>query len=183
MEFNVGCSDRRDVMADIRIHIPEKLLQIDRETRTVLATNKTNNLKVYLYFNQPVLNTSSEIMNSLKTTQGSLVPIHGNDFGNRRFGFQVFIHVCFVMFNVLPRHFLFSSCIFFYFQVKDLSQIAIVTVSLHANSIISRQGTPVSPLAPVTFLYGKELPHKKFVFYLGNILSIMFACLSLFKKF
>lgn len=113
MEFNVGCSDRRDVMADIRIHIPEKLLQIDRETRTVLATNKTNNLKVYLYFNQPVLNTSSEIMNSLNTTQGSLVPIHGNDFGNRRFGFQVFIHVCFVMFNVLPRHFLFSSCIFF----------------------------------------------------------------------
>lgn len=116
MEFNVGCSDRRDVMADIRTHIPEKLLQIDRETRTVLATNKTNNLKVYLYFNQPVLNTSSEIMNSLKTTQGSLVPIHGNDFGNRRFGFQVFIHVCFVMFNVLPRHFLFSSCIFFLFS-------------------------------------------------------------------
>lgn len=42
----------------------------------------------------------------------------------------------------------------FLFQVTNLSGISIVTLSLETDKIISRQGTPVSPTAPVTFLYG-----------------------------
>lgn len=85
----VDVTDRRSVFAELRTHIPEKLLQINSETRTVLATNKNRNLKLYLYFTEPVRNSSSEIMSSLNTSQGSLLPIDGDDFGNRRFGFQV----------------------------------------------------------------------------------------------
>jgi hypothetical protein len=41
-----------------------------------------------------------------------------------------------------------------FFQVANLSSIAIITISLLSNSIISRPGTSVSPIAPSTFLYG-----------------------------
>jgi hypothetical protein len=40
-------------------------------------------------------------------------------------------------------------------QVANISDMAIVTLSIDSNSIISLQGTPVSAIAPVTFLYGK----------------------------
>ncbi|KAM7465314.1 hypothetical protein LguiB_012876 [Lonicera macranthoides] len=122
--------DRRSVFANLRTHVPEQLLQIDSETRTVQATNRHKNLKVYLYFTSPVLNSSAEILNSVHTSQGSLLPISGNTFENRRFGFQF----------------------------KDIYGMAIVTVSLDSNLILSRQGTPVSPVAPVTFLYDSQRP-------------------------
>lgn len=74
---------------NLRTHVPERLLQINSETRTVLATNKNKHLKVYLYFTEPVMNSSAEILNSLNTNQGSLVPISGSSYGQRRFGYQV----------------------------------------------------------------------------------------------
>jgi hypothetical protein len=40
-------------------------------------------------------------------------------------------------------------------QVANISGMAIVTLSIDSNSIISRQGTLVAQVAPVTFLYGK----------------------------
>lgn len=40
------------------------------------------------------------------------------------------------------------------FQVSNVSSIAIITVSLNSNLIITRQGTPVSPISPATFLFG-----------------------------
>ncbi|KAF2315900.1 hypothetical protein GH714_040695 [Hevea brasiliensis] len=67
---------------------------------------------------------------SLNVSEGSLVPISGENLGNRRFGFQV----------------------------VNVSSIAIITVDIHPNSIISRSGTPVSSIAPVTFLYDSERP-------------------------
>lgn len=73
----------------LRPRIPEKLIQLDKETRTVLATNKNSNLELYLYFTEPVLNSSTEISKSVHTSQGSLSPIVSNSLGNRRFGFQV----------------------------------------------------------------------------------------------
>lgn len=82
-------TDRRSVSVDIRTQIPERLLQIDRETRTVLATNRTENMKVYLYFTEPIVNSSTEILNSLNISQGLVTPISGNSLGERRFGFQV----------------------------------------------------------------------------------------------
>ncbi|XVF54085.1 hypothetical protein PTKIN_Ptkin05aG0152700 [Pterospermum kingtungense] len=117
--------DRRSVFVNLRAHVPEKLLRLNSEIRTVQATNDYDNLKVYLYFSAPVLNSSAEILSSLNTSQGTLLPISGEDHGNRRFGFQI----------------------------ANISDIAIITISLDPNSTISRQGTPVSPVSPVTFLY------------------------------
>lgn len=77
------------MFVDIRTHIPERLLQIDSEKRTVLATNSAENMEVYLYFTEPISNSSTEILNSLSISQGFLTPISGNSFGERRFGFQV----------------------------------------------------------------------------------------------
>ncbi|KAK8699490.1 hypothetical protein V6N13_115573 [Hibiscus sabdariffa] len=106
--------DRRSVFVDLRVHVPEKLLQLQSEVRTVQATNNYNNLKVYLYFSAPILNSSTEILSSLNISQGKLLPIIGEHHGNRRFGFMV----------------------------ANISNIAIITISLDANSTISRQGTP-----------------------------------------
>ncbi|XP_040989709.1 uncharacterized protein LOC121237166 isoform X1 [Juglans microcarpa x Juglans regia] len=122
--------DRRSVFVNLRTGILERLLQLNGKTRLVQATNKYNKLRVYLYFSVPVLNSSAEIVNSLQTSQGTLLPISGKNLGNRRFGFLV----------------------------ANLSGIAIVTLSIDSNSIISRQSTPVSPIAPVTFLYDSLRP-------------------------
>ncbi|CAN4088115.1 unnamed protein product [Withania somnifera] len=122
--------DRRTVFVDIRTHIPERLLQIDSETRTVLATNSTENMEVYLYFTEPISNSSTEILNSLSISQGLLAPISVNSFGERRFGFQV----------------------------RGISQTAIVTVSIRSDLILSRQGTSIASVAPVTFLYDMQRP-------------------------
>ncbi|KZV43374.1 hypothetical protein F511_21966 [Dorcoceras hygrometricum] len=125
--------DRRTVRVNMRTHVPERLLQIDEGTREVMATNKMKNLKVYLYFTQPVVNSSAEILNTINTSQGLLVPITGNNFRNRRFGYQL----------------------------TDIPDIAIITVSLHSNLVISRQGTPVAPVSPITFLYDSQRPAVK----------------------
>ncbi|XP_057951479.1 uncharacterized protein LOC131146135 isoform X2 [Malania oleifera] len=122
--------DRRRVFVNLRTHIPEKLLQLNGETRTVQATNNYESLKVYLYFSEPVLNSSAQILESLNISPGFLHPASINSLGNRRFGFLV----------------------------ENISSTAIVTVSLDSNSIISRQGAPVSPVAPVTFLYDSHRP-------------------------
>ncbi|KAH7857150.1 hypothetical protein Vadar_009631 [Vaccinium darrowii] len=122
--------DRSSVFVNLRTHVPEKLLQLNSETRTVKATNSYKNLKVYLYFTHPVLNSSAELLNSLHTSQGLLLPINGNSLGSHRFGFTV----------------------------EDISSVSIVTISLNSSFIISRQGTAVSPVAPVTFLYDSQRP-------------------------
>lgn len=112
----------------MRTHISEKLLQLDNNVRSVQATNKYKNLKLYLYFTQPIVNTSAEVLKSLKVSQGLLVSTTSTNesLGNRRFGFQF----------------------------VDITDIAIVTVSLDSGLVLTRQGTPVSRVAPVTFLFG-----------------------------
>ncbi|KAK4844049.1 hypothetical protein QYF36_015788 [Acer negundo] len=122
--------DRRSVFANVRSHVPEKLLQLNSETRTVQATNNHEHLKVFLYFSEPVLNTSADILNSLNTSQGALLPVEGKSRGNRRFGFMI----------------------------TNISNIAIITISLNPKSIISRYGTLVSPIEPATFLYDSQRP-------------------------
>lgn len=81
------------MLVNMRTHIPERLLQISSETRTILATNKDKFLKLYLYFTQPVMNSSAEIMNSINVNQGSLALINGSSRGQRRFGYQVRHHL------------------------------------------------------------------------------------------
>lgn len=82
-------ADRRDAHVDLRTHVPEKLLQLNSETRTVLATNDYNDLRFYVYFSSPILNTSTEVLNSVKISQGSLQQIDGESNANQRFGYQV----------------------------------------------------------------------------------------------
>ncbi|KAL4274505.1 uncharacterized protein LOC107622163 [Arachis ipaensis] len=122
--------DRRKVYVNLRTHIPEKLLQLNSETRTVQATNDNDKLKVYLYFSAPVLNSSSEIMKSLSISQGSLLPINEESLGNRRFGYSV----------------------------GNISHTAIISVDFNSESIISREMTQFSPTSPVTFLYDSKRP-------------------------
>ncbi|KAK9108120.1 hypothetical protein Syun_024131 [Stephania yunnanensis] len=122
--------DRRSVFVDWRTHIPEKLLKLNSETRTVDATNNYKNLKLYLYFSQPVVNSSADILSSLNSSQGLVVPTNMKTNGDRRYGFLI----------------------------KNLSSVDIVTLSFDSSSIISKYGTLVSPIAPVTFLYDIERP-------------------------
>lgn len=127
--------DRRNVYVDLRTHIPEQLLQLDNTVRSVQATNKYKNLKLYLYFTEPIVNTSAQVLKSLQVSQGSLISATSNNdsLGNRRFGFQL----------------------------VDLSEIAIVTVRLDSELVLTRQGTPVSPVAPVTFLFDSQRPYVR----------------------
>ncbi|KAL4584923.1 hypothetical protein LXL04_009534 [Taraxacum kok-saghyz] len=127
--------DRRNVYVDMRTRIPEQLLQLDNSVRLVQATNKHKNLKLYLYFTEPILNTSTEVLKSLQISEGSLVLATGNNdsLGNRRFGFQV----------------------------EDISDTAIVTARLDSGLVLSRQGTPVSPIPPVTFLFDSQRPNVR----------------------
>ncbi|XP_050225028.1 uncharacterized protein LOC126674595 isoform X2 [Mercurialis annua] len=122
--------DRRSVFVDMRIHVSEKLLLLGNQTRSVQATNDYDNLKVYLYFSEPVVNSSAQILDCLDVNEGTLLPINGENLGNRRFGFQV----------------------------VNVSSIAIITVGFNSRSVISRSGTPISPIAPVTFLYDSQKP-------------------------
>ncbi|KVI06308.1 uncharacterized protein LOC112509183 [Cynara cardunculus var. scolymus] len=127
--------DRRNVYVDLRTHIPEQLLQLDNTVRSVQATNKYKNLKLYLYFTEPIVNTSAEVLKSLQVSQGSLISATSNNdsLGNRRFGFQL----------------------------VDLSEIAIVTVRLDSGSVLTRQETSVSPISPVTFLFDSQRPYVR----------------------
>lgn len=187
IKFNIGfwCSkldylccwalstDRRKVYVNLRTHVPERLLQLNSETRTVQATNDYDKLKVYLYFSAPVLNSSTEIMNSLNISQGSLLPISEESLGNHRFGFLVSWFMYMISCNVFilffipsvyllltPLFFFFFSFGLFWFQISNISPTAIISVDFNSESIISRQGTQFSPTAPVTFLYGTCHPPR-----------------------
>ncbi|XP_021718909.1 uncharacterized protein LOC110686621 [Chenopodium quinoa] len=122
--------DRRRVSVSLRTHVPEKLIHLGGDTRTVQATNSFKNLKVYLYFTEPVLNTSTEILSSINTTEGMLRPINGSSLANRRFGYMI----------------------------ENIPNITIITVSLNSSRVLSRQGSPVSSVAPATFLYDSKRP-------------------------
>ncbi|KAK1433829.1 hypothetical protein QVD17_10747 [Tagetes erecta] len=127
--------DRRNVYVNMRTHIPERLLKLDNNERSVQVTNKYMNLKLYLYFSEPIVNTSTEVLKSLNVSQGSLVLATSNNesLGNRRFGFQ-FINI---------------------------SDVAIVTTRLDSGLLLSRQGTPVSPVETVTFLFDTQRPDAR----------------------
>ncbi|KOM40435.1 hypothetical protein LR48_Vigan04g063300 [Vigna angularis] len=123
-------TDRRKVYVNIRTRVPEELLQLNSETRTVQATNDFDRLKIYLYFSAPVLNSSTEILNSINISQGSLLLNNSKSLGDRRFGFMI----------------------------ANISSTSIISINFNSESIITRQGTQVSPTAPVTFLYDTTRP-------------------------
>ncbi|KAK6920684.1 Glutaredoxin [Dillenia turbinata] len=122
--------DRRDVAANLTTPLPTKIIQINVQSRTVLATNKYDDLKVWLYFSEPVLNTSEQILHALSTSEGQLLLTNEDTLGNQRF----------------------------IYQIQILSPISIVTVTMNPNSIISRQGTAVLATEPMTIFYDIQRP-------------------------
>ncbi|CAD6332593.1 unnamed protein product [Miscanthus lutarioriparius] len=125
--------DRRSDSMNITATVPEKMLQIQGVTRLVKATNDDNNLRMYLSFAQPVLNSSEQILSALTATDAVLTPTNRSTLGNRRFGYVV----------------------------NKMSDTVIVTVACDTSSIISRQGTPVVSAEPFTFLYDTQRPWVK----------------------
>ncbi|KAK7826142.1 hypothetical protein CFP56_032440 [Quercus suber] len=133
--------DRRSMVVNLTTHVPERQLDLNGETRLVRATNNCVKLRICLTFRVPVLNSSAEILNSLKPkilyslqmSQGMLLPLNvsKSDPGHRRFEFMV------------------AGCI---------PGMAIVTIRIDENSIISRQGTPVSQVDLITFLFDSLRP-------------------------
>ncbi|CAL9068770.1 unnamed protein product, partial [Musa banksii] len=122
--------DRRSVFMNLTSHVPEKLLQLNGLLRTVQASNSARDLKIYLSFSEPVLNSSEEILDLLHASSGLLVPTNKSNLGNRRFGYLV----------------------------QNISSMTVVTISCDTTYIITRQGTPVSPSDPITFLYDADRP-------------------------
>ncbi|XP_078428363.1 uncharacterized protein LOC144700744 [Wolffia australiana] len=122
--------DRRNVEVDVATRIPRRLVPVNGVQRSVEATNDDKNLRVYVNFSVPVVNSSAEILRALKASSGLIVPTSKISFGNRRFTFMI----------------------------TNVSTIAVVTLKFEAASILSRQGTSVLPAEPVTFLYDTRRP-------------------------
>jgi len=80
-------------------HVPERLLQLNSETRLVRVTNNCIKLRMCLTFLEPVLNSSAEILNSIKVqilfalqlNQGTLLPlaVSKQHPGHHRFEYKV----------------------------------------------------------------------------------------------
>nr|POE80564.1 hypothetical protein CFP56_04919 [Quercus suber] len=122
--------DRRPVLVDLWTTVPSNELVINGVPRTVLATNKMEDIIIFLDFSIPIINSTEQILNALHVNSGSLIPIHGKIHGNRRF----------------------------VFELKKISRTEIISVELQAGSIIGRTGTPVSSVASITFLYDSTNP-------------------------
>ncbi|KAF5206955.1 transmembrane protein [Thalictrum thalictroides] len=125
--------DRRPVKVDIWTSVPSYELQINKVPRTVLATNKMEDLEIYLDFSDPVVNSTKEITSALHVNAGHLQPIHSQTHGNRRF----------------------------VFKLRNVSRINIITVKFQSASIIGRSGTPVSYITPIAFMYDSTKPDVK----------------------
>ncbi|KAK4568694.1 hypothetical protein RGQ29_004196 [Quercus rubra] len=133
--------DRRSLVVNLTTHVPERQLDVNGETRLVRATNNCVKLRICLTFLVPVLNSTAEILKSLEPkilyslpmSRGKLLPLNvsKDDPGHRRFEFMV------------------AGCI---------SGMAIVTIRIDENSIISRQGIPVSQADLITFLFDSLRP-------------------------
>ncbi|PQP96170.1 uncharacterized protein Pyn_36207 [Prunus yedoensis var. nudiflora] len=117
--------DRRPVLADLWTSVPAYELMINGVPRTILATNKMEDLNIFLDFSIPIINTTEQILNALVVNSGNFVPIHGRNQGNRRFKFQL----------------------------RNISRTEIIKIELQAGLIIGRTGIPVLPIPSFTFLY------------------------------
>lgn len=124
--------DRRPVHVNLWTAIPELQMNINNELRTVQATNKVGSLKIFLDFNNPIVNSTAEVLSvlHLQPNTGILTTIHRKSHGNRKFGFQL----------------------------TNLPSVAAVTVSLQSNILLSRAGIAVSSPAPLAFLYDIKRP-------------------------
>lgn len=92
--------DRRPVQVDLWTSVPSYELKFNGVSRTVTATNKMEELKFFLDFSSPIINSTDEILNALHPNSGFIVPLPSRNHGNRRFAFEVSTAIDFV-----PLHF------------------------------------------------------------------------------
>ncbi|KHN40962.1 hypothetical protein glysoja_039369 [Glycine soja] len=123
--------DRRPVMVDFWTSVPSYELKINGIPRTVVATSKPEDLIIFLDFSIPITNSTEQVLNALHVNSGVLIPLHGRSNGTRGFSFKL----------------------------KNISGTEIITIELQAASILGKTGTPVSPVAPITFLYDPMKPN------------------------
>ena len=71
------------------ISAPSYMLEINGAPRTILATNKIEDLDIFLDFSKPVLNSTEQILRALHVNLGTLIADHDKSSGNRRFVFKV----------------------------------------------------------------------------------------------
>ncbi|XP_030485093.2 uncharacterized protein LOC115701432 isoform X2 [Cannabis sativa] len=125
--------DRGPVLVDFWTAVPSYELVLNGVPRTVLATNKKEDLKIFLDFRIPIVNTTDQIANALQVNMGNLVPIYSTNQANRRFAFHLNVTVSTV----------------------------IIKVEFQSHLIISKTGTPVSPADLITFVYDSMEPGVK----------------------
>lgn len=89
MIFVMNVLDRRPVLADLWTSVPAYELVMNGFPRTVFASNKMEDLKIFLGFSIPIINTTEQVLNALIVNSGNLVPIHRRNQGYRQFSFQV----------------------------------------------------------------------------------------------
>ena len=77
------------MLVDLWSSVPAYELAINGVPRTVFATNRSENLEVYLDFSIPVMNSTEQILHALDVNSGVLIPIDERTHGNRGFIFIV----------------------------------------------------------------------------------------------
>ncbi|XP_050233814.1 uncharacterized protein LOC126682252 [Mercurialis annua] len=122
--------DRRAVVVDIWMPVSSYELEINGFPRTVLATNKMENLKILMEFSIPIMNSTQELFNAVRVNMGNILPIFSKNHGDRNF----------------------------VFQLENILETEIITVELDAGLVIGRTGVPVSPVAPLTILFDSTKP-------------------------
>ncbi|XP_010249014.1 PREDICTED: uncharacterized protein LOC104591726 isoform X2 [Nelumbo nucifera] len=122
--------DRRPVGAEVWTSVPSYELELGGVLRTVIATNRAEDLEIFLDFSDCIVNSTEEILHVLHSNSGSFVPIHSKSHGNRQF----------------------------IYKLQNISRTEIITVKLNSAALIGRSGSPVSPVTPVAFLYDATEP-------------------------
>ncbi|GAY61078.1 hypothetical protein CUMW_206970 [Citrus unshiu] len=122
--------DRRPVLVDLWVSIPAYELEFNGVSRTVLASNKLEDVKIFLDFSIPIMNSTEQILDIFRLNSGNLIAVHGRRRVNRRF----------------------------VFKLKDIPQTEIITLALQASFLLGITGTPVSPVPSLIFLYDSTKP-------------------------
>ncbi|CAI0457628.1 unnamed protein product [Linum tenue] len=122
--------DRRPVVADLWMPVSSYVLKINGVPRTVLSTNKMEELKIFLDFSNPIKNSTEEVLSALHVKSGSVSSVLSGHQGNGKFAFRL----------------------------MNVSRTEIIVIELETSLIIGRTGTPTSPVSPLTILYDTEDP-------------------------
>ncbi|KAK7302331.1 hypothetical protein RJT34_13218 [Clitoria ternatea] len=98
--------------------------------RTVVITSKLEDLVIFLEFSILIRNSTEQVLSALHANSGVLTPLHGRSNETHRFSFKL----------------------------ENISRTEIITIELQATSLLGRTGTPVSSVAPITFLNDSMQP-------------------------